>query len=313
MDCVCNICSKRFPNQEKLGLHQYRIHSDKPFQCKLYGEKGNGANQYSNHMRKHKEPKSIQCEICQYESTDASNMNKHKKRHSLEKLEKVSKSTQNSCEPCGKTFPRKANFERHMKVHLKKKAETFDCNQCDKGFTRKDNLTFHSKVHRDKVETEMGFGTFGKEKERKVKLRKRFMCEKCAKTFTSDANLQRHCKTETHNQKKKVRNNRWKVMRHVKKLLEDAQYANELKKKTNVSDTGCIDGELVESIMCNIPNISNRNILRTLTILRRKLPKKHFQANLKKVIQQRTNLLEDLAMLRGDGCHPLYDQIMRNI
>ena len=79
MDCVCNICSKRFPNQEKLGLHQYRIHSDKPFQCKLCGEKGNGANQYSNHMRKHKEPKSIQCEICQYESTDASNMKKHKK------------------------------------------------------------------------------------------------------------------------------------------------------------------------------------------------------------------------------------------
>ena len=120
------------------------------------------------------------------------------------------------------------------------------------------------------------------------------MCEKCAKTFTSDANPQRHFKTETHNQKKKVRNNCWKVMRYVKKLLKDAQYANELKKKSNFSDTGCIDGEFVESIMCNIPNISNRNIPRTLTILRRKLPhKKHFQANLKKVIQQRTNLLED--------------------
>ena len=52
-----------------------------------------------------------------------------------------------------------------MKVHLKKKAETFDCNQCDKGFTRKDSLTFHTQVHRDKVETEMGFGTFRKEKE----------------------------------------------------------------------------------------------------------------------------------------------------
>ena len=73
----------------------------------------------------------------------------------------------------------------------------------------------------------------------------------------------------------------------MKKLLKDAQYVNELKKKSNVSDTGCIDGEFVESIMCNIPNISNRNIPRTLTILRRKLPKKHFQANLKKVIQQR--------------------------
>ena len=60
-----------------MGLHQYKIHSDKPFQCKLCGEKGNGASQYSNHMRKHKEPKSIQFEICQYESTDASNMKKH--------------------------------------------------------------------------------------------------------------------------------------------------------------------------------------------------------------------------------------------
>ena len=108
------------------------------------------------------------------------------------------------------------------------------------------------------------------------------MCEKCAKTFTSDANLQRHFKTETHNQKKKVRNNRWKVMRHVKKLLKDAQYANELKKKSNVSDTGCIDGEFVESIMCNIPNISNRNIPRTLTILRRKLPKKTLPSQFEK-------------------------------
>ena len=86
MDCVCNICSKRFPDQEKLGLHQYRIHSDKPFQCKLCGEKGNGANQYSNHMRKHKEPKSIQCEICQYESTDALNMKKTQFSWKLEKL-----------------------------------------------------------------------------------------------------------------------------------------------------------------------------------------------------------------------------------
>ena len=98
-------------------------------------------------------------------------------------MEKVSKSTQNSCEPCGKSFPKKANFERHIKVHLKKKAETFDFNQCDKGFTRKDSLTFHTQVQRYKVETEMGFGTFGKEKEKKGKLRKRFMCEKCAKTF----------------------------------------------------------------------------------------------------------------------------------
>ena len=39
MDCVCNICSKRFPNQEKLGLHQDRstlrwLRKDLPNQSK---------------------------------------------------------------------------------------------------------------------------------------------------------------------------------------------------------------------------------------------------------------------------------------
>ena len=34
------------------------------------------------------------------------------------------------------------------------------------------------------------------------------------------ANLQPHFKSKTHNQKKKVGNNQWKVMRHMKKLLE---------------------------------------------------------------------------------------------
>ena len=87
-----------------------------------------------------------------------------------------------------------------------------------------------------------------------------------------------------------------KKFTQLTKILHDrrSRRSRQIPSLSNVSDTGCIDGEFVESIMCNIPNISNRNILRTLTILRRKLPKKHFQANLKKVIQQRTNLLEDL-------------------
>ena len=58
--------------------------------------------------------------------------------------------------------------------------------------------------------------------------------------------------------------------------------------------SGVIDETLVESIMTQIPNISNRNILKTLTILRKKLPKQQFKANLKKVLQHRSNLLDDL-------------------
>ena len=121
------------------------------------------------------------------------------------------------------------------------------------------------------------------------------MCDKCAKTFHSEAHIKRHFLTTTHtNQQKKKGSSRWKVMRHVKKLLRDTQYANELKKRTKGTEAGSVDSSVVEAIMSQIPNMSNRNILRTLTILRKKLPKSEFQANLRKVIQQRTNLLDDL-------------------
>ena len=40
--------------------------------------------------------------------------------------------------------------------------------------------------------------------------------------------------------------------------------------------------------------ISNRNILKTLSILRKRIPKEMFKSNLRKAIAKRTNLLEDL-------------------
>ena len=45
------------------------------------------------------------------------------------------------------------------------------------------------------------------------------------------ANLQPHFKSKTHNQKKKVGNNQWKVMRHMKKLLEKTSRCDLLLKR----------------------------------------------------------------------------------
>ena len=55
-----------------------------------------------------------------------------------------------------------------------------------------------------------------------------------------------------------------------------------------------IDETLIETIMANMPMISNRNIVKTLSILRKRLPKEMFKSNLRKVIAKRANLLEDL-------------------
>ena len=290
---LCNDCGKDFVDSVKLGVHKYNMHTEKPFECAQCGERGSGVAKFKNHMRKHRSQNNVsKCDSCDFETPHAGNLKRHVKLHTAVKPKK-SKSIK-TCEPCGKTFDRKDSFDRHMKVHLKESAQTFGCTQCDEKFKRKDFLVKHQNtVHTDQVQSEFGFGAFQKEK--KVKKKKTFMCDKCAKTFHSEAHIKRHFLTTSHtNRQKKQGSSRWKVMRHVKKLLKDTQYANELKKQTKGVETGNVDGSVVEAIMSQIPNMSNRNILRTLTILRKKLPKSEFKANLRQVIQQRTNLLDDL-------------------
>ena len=84
-------------------------------------------------------------------------------------------------------------------------------------------------------------------------------------------------------------------MRKVKKFLAKAENLEEISiQRKDGASSNVIDETLVETIMTQIPNISNRNILRTLTILRKKLPKEQFKSNLRKVIQQRSNLLDEM-------------------
>ena len=83
-------------------------------------------------------------------------------------------------------------------------------------------------------------------------------------------------------------------MQRVRKFLSESDNLKEINRQRKSCDTsGLIDATLIEEIMAQIPQISNRNILRTLTILRKKLPKEAFQSNLKAVLQRRSNLLDD--------------------
>ena len=223
---LCNDCGKDFVVDVKLGLHMYAMHTEKPFECAQCGERGSGVAKFKNHMRKHKSQNNVsKCDSCDFETPHAGNLKRHVKLHTAVKPKK-SKSIK-TCEPCGKTFDRKDSFYCHMKVHLKESAQTFGCTQCDEKFKRKDFLVKHQNtVHTDQVQSEFGFGAFQKEK--KLKKKKKFMCDKCAKTFHSEAHIKRHFLTTSHtNRQKKQGSSRWKVMRHVKKLLKDTQYANE--------------------------------------------------------------------------------------
>ena len=291
---LCTECGKELKSADDLDLHLHNAHDKTPFTCNQCNMQCIGRQQFNNHKRKHKTQKLnvYKCKLCQFEVNDASNFNRHVKWHTVVKETKPKKSR--TCAPCGKTFDRKRNFDCHLKTHAEESAPTFSCTLCDNKFSREDNLKIHhDTVHANNFHSDIGHGLF--EKQKKVKSVKAYMCERCAKTFNSEANLKRHFLTSAHTNKAKKGRSRWTVMRKVRKLLKDSQYVDEIGKKwKNGAGNGGIDDTLVETIMSQIPNMSNRNLLRTLTILRKKLPKNTFKANLRKVIQERTNLCNDL-------------------
>ena len=296
-DFLCTECHKEFKCADDLDLHYHNTHDKTPFNCEQCEIQCIGRQQFNNHKRKHKAQKQVfKCKQCQYEVHDASNFNKHVKLHTVVKVKKGNPKPKISrtCATCGKTFDRKDSFDRHVRTHSKESDPTYPCTQCDNKFSREDSLKIHrDTVHADNIHSDIGHGLFQKRK--KVKRVKTYICERCAKTFNSEANLKRHFLTSAHTTQAKKGRSRWTVMRKVRKLLKDSQYAEEIGKKWKVgAGNGGVDSTLVETIMSQIPNMSNRNLLRTLTILRKKLPKNTFKANLKKVIQERTNLCDDL-------------------
>ena len=100
--------------------------------------------------------------------------------------------------------------------------------------------------------------------------------------------------TQRRHSKKVRRQNRTTVMRKVRKMLSDTELLREINRQKGKDATnGVIDETVIETIMSHIPLISNRSILKTLSILRKKLPKEIFKSNLKAVSTKRSNMLDD--------------------
>ena len=47
---LCNECGKGFVDDVNLGLHQYAVHTEKPFECAQCGEKGSGVQKFLNNI-----------------------------------------------------------------------------------------------------------------------------------------------------------------------------------------------------------------------------------------------------------------------
>ena len=165
-------------------------------------------------------------------------------------------------------------------------------------------MTRHKKIHQtkysptspkvvQKVKSNIGFGTFVRTE--KESTTQEFLCAQCSKTCRDSHNLERHIRQVHLKKQKKKKKNRTTVMRKVKQMLSDEDFLREMNRQRNINaPSATIDETLIETIMANIPMISNRNIVKTLSILRNGLPNEKFKSNLREVIAKRTNFLEDL-------------------
>ncbi|KAM7405095.1 hypothetical protein PAMP_012380 [Pampus punctatissimus] len=78
-----------------------------------------------------------QCEQCDQNCTNVSQLIKHKQEHEEEKSF--------SCTICGKCFTNQALFMEHQCVHTDE--TSFPCNMCDRSFTTSHNLKRHKLLH----------------------------------------------------------------------------------------------------------------------------------------------------------------------
>ncbi|KOB69665.1 Zinc finger protein 32 [Operophtera brumata] len=87
-----------------------------------------------------------------------------------------------NCTECDAAFYRKADLDRHQKIHTGEK--NYTCEFCPKSFVQKNNLVMHVKMH---------IGD------------RRFECDVCNKKFITNSKLVQHYKRHTKEKTKKGR------------------------------------------------------------------------------------------------------------
>ena len=137
-----------------------------------------------------------QCEFCEKEFNEKSNLIRHTRSNHGKKFE---------CTVCHLNNSNMHTLRRHMyQIHNVGVDNFLLCDYCEKTFTSKGNLSQHLKcAHEKKLKCEICHLNFGSKYMYKCHMsqthnlddQKILQCEHCEKTFTEKSNLNRHAKS----------------------------------------------------------------------------------------------------------------------
>ena len=212
----------------------------------------------------------MKCKDCPYESK-AGNVRRH---HQTAHQHQV------KCDECEVSLKNK----KELLAHKREAHHTLSCLVCGLSFNRCDSLKVHMRTHQDKEITE-------KPKEDIITQVREFCCEHCGFKTKRSGNLRRHLNVKHNLIVKAKRTSRQKKYRQRLKFLKDVQNANFIKKMSASGDQALVDTD-IEQIMAARPNMSNRDVIAFLRILKKKLPAKTFSTNVRKAVKKRTDLLD---------------------
>ncbi|XP_031766485.1 zinc finger protein 540-like isoform X2 [Galleria mellonella] len=162
----CKHCNKSFKTVSARNYHIKKVHSEVKYKC---SECSQTFEQYYQRLRhlvdSHdmKKPK-FKCHICEKELATSGGLAAHIRYSHL-------KTTQYTCELCGKLFVYKWIWQRHMAVHSG--AKNFECKVCNKKFAKSYTLQMHTRIHMND---------------------KRFSCDVCKTAFIQKCSLKNHFK-----------------------------------------------------------------------------------------------------------------------
>ncbi|KAJ8681518.1 hypothetical protein QAD02_017310 [Eretmocerus hayati] len=177
----CDLCPKRFSDQNSLARHR-KVHTEaRPFQCLECHKSFPTANTLRKHLTSH-DPDSepLPCIYCGRRFLDKTSLMKHEQSHL------GGESRTNVCDICQKCFPNSTELSIHRKNHDPDRK--FDCEVCGREFNRLNNLQRHMLVHQQQQ---------GQSEEV-------LSCNVCGITYKFSSSLTRHMVT-THMNPEKLR------------------------------------------------------------------------------------------------------------
>ncbi|KAL0962920.1 hypothetical protein UPYG_G00347150 [Umbra pygmaea] len=133
----CSHCSKKFPTEYKLSIHERWHTMERSFVCEQCGMRFFHPSGLKRHMGYHIGDRPFLCALCGRTFVYESDLKKHQKDHGPK--------PEIPCPVCKKIFSSNGLVKAHMLTHSSVKP--YHCDLCDRAFKKSFSLMLHKRLH----------------------------------------------------------------------------------------------------------------------------------------------------------------------